>query len=122
VKIPIAKIYDRVPQRPPGYLDDCIRHGVIKDGWIHFEDDDWRFLCRKYRMLDPVRADLAVDYDSATLAARTRGFEIVLEEVYKRRVAVCEACEFDAIESCRVCGNNPVRLYWRHARCQRGKW
>jgi len=122
MKIPLAQIYAKVPVRPPGYLDDCIRHGRVADGWIEFEDEDWRFLCRKYRMLDPTRSDLAADYVEATRVPASRGFELVSEEEYKRRLAVCVRCEFDALEQCRVCGDNPVRLYWRHAKCQRAKW
>lgn len=122
MRIRIANIKAKVDFRPPGYLHECLSRGHIEGEWIVFSDENWRYLCRRYRMLEPSREDMAANYIEATQQAKARGFEIVPEEEYKRRLEICETCEHYMEEHCAVCGNNPIRLYWKHAKCQHGKW
>ena len=122
MKIKLSALQAKVQFRPPGYLDDCIAHGLVDGAFIEFSDDQWRYLCRKYRMLEPTAEDLAENYAAATVAPMQKGFEIIQEDEYKQRLSICVHCEAYNDEQCRVCGNNPIRLYWRHAKCPRGKW
>lgn len=123
MKIRLSNIYAKADIRPSGYIDDCVSHGKVDGEWIEFSEDAWRYLCRKYRMLEPNKTDLAENYAEATAPLKGRGFEIIPEEEYKLRLAICDApCENRINEICMVCGNNPIRLYWKHAKCPRGFW
>lgn len=122
MRIHLNAIMVKAEHRPRGYVNDCLTHGKVDGPWIEFDDEAWRFLCRKYRVLDLTRADLDENYAEATKPAAARGFEILPEEGYRARRRICDQCEHSKAEECAVCGTNPVRLYWRHARCPHVKW
>lgn len=119
MRIRLKAIQQKAEFRPRGYVNDCLTHGKVDGEYIEFTDDAWRWLCRKYRILDLTREDLAENYAEATRPAAARGFEIIPEEGYKARLAICDKCQ---PEHCAICAGQTVRLYWRHARCPHVKW
>jgi hypothetical protein len=85
---------------------------------------------KKVAPYEPTLSELATNFAGAMKRWAASGFEVATEEDYRKRSAICEACEFwdgkarGGLGKCNVrgCGCTKLKRYLGSEKCPLGKW
>lgn len=126
MRIPLAHLHERAPQRPAGYVEEVLSRGRVIGDELELTDETWRDLVEKFRPREPTLMEMAGNFAKATAQFVMAGMPVCSQEQFKARRAVCDACpewmKDAAIPHCRRCGCAGLKLWLVTERCPLDKW
>lgn len=129
MRIALKSIALQAIDRPDGYYEDVVDHGVVISDELELSKEAFDALHAKYAALPTPRLSLrekAVNFGRATVKWARHGFPTRSLAEFLEVAAICEACPYwlqdRAIQSCAVCGCGEIKHEWATERCPIGKW
>lgn len=124
MKLSILKIHEQAKDRPQGYVEDVLSKGIVEGDWLEISKEALQDLRDKYR--PPTILQKAVSLTQAVVQETVetlQGKDAVSDEEQRRRLVICQGCEFFNKGTCSQCGcvlNWKTRM--RSMSCPIDKW
>jgi len=128
MRLRLSKIHEVAADRPVGYAEDVISHGVIDGEWLDISEDAMAALRSKYRPALPTLPAMAANATRAAIAeakALYHGSPPVSEDTIAARLAICHDCpQFLPNQNrCTLCGcYTALKARLRSQHCPLQKW
>jgi len=122
MKIHMNELRRRAPDRPRGYIEDCVSHGTVNGDWLELSDEQFDYLRRKYSADLPGPVEMLRNFGLAVLAWLDAGFPVTDKHKFQGRMAECLKCLEWVDHRCRRCGCYAVKQWLDTEACPIGKW
>jgi hypothetical protein len=130
IKFSIKAIKERAKNRPEGYYEDVISGGKIVGDYVEIDHFKAVELVEKYKNYQSMPSTLQMIKNfgkavSDEVVAISNGKKSINEELSKKRIEICNSCEFIDKKSkrCTKCGCFlKWKTVWRSQKCPIGKW
>ena len=143
MKIKLSQLKEMSKNRPSGYIEDCIAHGIVDDDILEIQPSEYAALLVKYRGNNaPIKQQSSCCGNNNAMPPITQQIRNVgnaagrvikavfnnnkikaSDEEVNRREAICSGCEYKNGNRCSKCGcYYKIKIVLETEHCPEKKW